>query len=207
MKLLIVDDHLVVREGLRRLLSSSIEATLFEAGSAEAAERVFRLEKPEVVVLDLNLPGAGGLDLLKRFIAMVPHTRVLIFSMHANPAYVLRAMQAGALGYVTKSASADELLEGVRQVIAGSRYLQQDLVTELAASNLWTQGPKQTLSVRELDILRLLAQGDLLAEIAAQIGVSYKTIANTCTGIKDKLGLGHTGDLIRTAMEMHSRLG
>ena len=116
-------------------------------------------------------------------------------------------MQAGALGYVTKSASADELLEGVRQVIAGSRYLQQDLVTELAASNLWTQGPKQTLSVRELDILRLLAQGNSLAEIAAQIGVSYKTIANTCTGIKDKLGLGHTGDLIRTAMEMHSRLG
>jgi two-component system invasion response regulator UvrY len=207
MKLLIVDDHTVVREGLRRLLSNSIEAEIFDAGSSEAAQAVFLAEKPEAIILDLNLPGPGGLDLLKRVLAEAPQTRVLIFSMHANPTYVLRAMQAGALGYVTKSASADELLAAVRSVMNGTRYLQRDLVADLAASPVWTQGPKQTLSSRELDIMRLLAQGLALTQIAAQLGVSYKTIANTCTVIKDKLAVRHTSDLIRVALEMHSRLG
>ena len=207
MKLLIIDDHLVVREGLRRLLSCSIDAEIFDAGSSEAAQALFKAEKPDAVILDLNLPGAGGLDLLKRFLADAPRTRVLIFSMHANPSYVLRAMQAGALGYVTKSASAEELVEAIGHVMEGSRYLQRDLVTEMAASPVWSQGPKQALSARELDILRLLAKGHSLSQIAVEIGVSYKTIANTCTGIKDKLAVGHTSDLIRVAIEMHSQPG
>jgi len=96
------------------------------------------------------------------------------------------------------------LLETNRQVMAGSRYLQRDLVTELAGSAIWTKGPKQALSNRELDIMRLFAQGQTLSEIAAQLGVSYKTIANSCTGIKDKLHVERTGDLIRLAIEMHA---
>jgi DNA-binding NarL/FixJ family response regulator len=204
MKILLVDDHAVVREGLRRLLANSIEAEIIDAQSSQAALAALRAEQPDVVVLDLNLPGGGGLDLLRRLLAEAPGLRVLIFSMHSAAAYVMRAMQAGAAGYVTKSASADELMEAISKVAAGARYLQRDLVTDLAGSEVWSKGPKQPLSARELDILRLLAQGKTLSEIAADLGASYKTIANSCTGIKEKLMAESTGDLIRIAVEMHA---
>jgi DNA-binding NarL/FixJ family response regulator len=203
MKILLVDDHAVVREGLRRLLANSIEAEIIDAQTSQAALAALRAEQPDVVVLDLNLPGGGGLDLLRRLLAEAPGLRVLIFSMH-SAAYVMRAMQAGAAGYVTKSASADELMEAISKVAAGARYLQRDLVTDLAGSEVWSKGPKQPLSARELDILRLLAQGKTLSEIAADLGASYKTIANSCTGIKEKLMAESTGDLIRIAVEMHA---
>jgi DNA-binding NarL/FixJ family response regulator len=203
-KILVVDDHTVVREGVRRLLATAIDADIYEASSSEMAQAVFRAEKPDLVLLDLNLPGGSGLDLLRRILVEEPRTRVLIFSMHSSPAYVMRAMQAGAVGYITKSASADELVEAIQKVAAGGRYLQRDLVTDLAGSEIWTKGPKQPLSARELDILRLLAQGNTLSEIAARLGASYKTIANSCTGIKEKLMVERTGDLIRIAIEMHA---
>lgn len=204
MKILLVDDHIVVREGVRRLLANAIDARIIDAVSAETAEAAIRAEKPDIVVLDLNLPGGGGLDLLRRLLAEDATLRVLIFSMHGSPTYVMRAMQAGAFGYVTKAASADELVEAIRKVAAGGRYLQRDLVTDLAGSELWSKGKKQPLTARELDILRLLAQGNTLSEIAAQLGASYKTIANTCTLIKEKLMVERTGDLIRIAIEMHA---
>ena len=96
---------------------------------------------------------------------------MLIFSMHTSTTYVMRAMEAGAYGYVSKAASADELVEAIRKVIGGSRYLQRDLVTELTGSAMWAKGPRQPLSSRELNILRLLAEGNTLSEIAKQIGV------------------------------------
>jgi DNA-binding NarL/FixJ family response regulator len=201
MKILLVDDHTVVREGMRRLLALAMDAEIFDASSSEAAQAVCRAERPDVVVLDLNLPGGSGLDLLRRILCEAPRTRVLIFSMHSSPAYV---MQAGASGYVAKSASADELVEAVQKVAAGGRYLQRDLATDLAGSAVWSKGPKQPLSARELDILRLLAEGNTLSEIAAKLGASYKTIANSCTGIKEKLMVERTGELIRVAIEMHA---
>jgi DNA-binding NarL/FixJ family response regulator len=204
MKIVLVDDHIVVREGVRRLLANTIDAEIFDAHSSDTALTVCHAEKPDLVVLDLNLPGGSGLDLLRRLLMLEPRPRVLIFSMHGSPAYVMRAMQTGASGYVTKSANADELVQAIRKVIAGGRYVQRDLMTELAGSEVWTKGPRQPLSARELDILRLLAQGDTLSEIAAQLGASYKTIANSCTGIKEKLMVERTGDLIRLAIEMHA---
>jgi DNA-binding NarL/FixJ family response regulator len=204
MKILLVDDHSVVREGVRRLLASMDDMEIFDAPSSETAQSLCRVEKPDLVVLDLNLPGGSGLDLLRRILLQEPRPRVLIFSMHSSPAYVMRAMQAGASGYVTKSASASELVEAIQKVAAGGRYLERHLVSELAASDIWTKGPKQPLSARELDILRLLAQGNTLSEIAAQLGASYKTIANTCTALKQKLMVERTGDLIRLAIDMHA---
>jgi len=204
MKILLVDDHTVVREGMRRLLALAMDAEIFDAQCSESAQAVCRAERPDVVVLDLNLPGGSGLDLLRRILCEAPRTRVLIFSMHSSPAYVMRAMQAGACGYVAKSASANELVEAVQKVAAGGRYLQRDLVTDLAGSAVWSKGPKQPLSARELDILRLLAEGNTLSEIAAKLGASYKTIANSCTGIKEKLMVERTGELIRVAIEMHA---
>jgi DNA-binding NarL/FixJ family response regulator len=204
MKILLVDDHSVVREGVRRLLATSIEADILDAGSGKSAQAIFAAEKPDVVVLDLNLPGGGGLDLLRRFLNEQPQVRILIFSMHSSAPYVMRAMQAGAYGYITKSASASELLEAIQKVAAGSHYLQGDLVTNLAGSDIWTKGQRPALSAKELDILRLLAQGKTLSEIATELGSPYKTIANSCTGIKNKLMVERTGDLIRIAIEMHS---
>jgi len=205
MKILLVDDHTVVREGVRRLLVSSVDAILFDADSSKSAQAIFAAEKPDVVVLDLNLPGGGGgLDLLRRFLTDRPDVRVLIFSMHSSATYVMRAMQAGAYGYITKSASAAELVEAIQKVASGLHYLQRDLVTDLAGSDIWTKGQKPALSTKELDILRLLAQGKTLSDIARDLGAPYKTIANACTGIKNKLMVERTGELIRIAIEMHS---
>jgi two-component system invasion response regulator UvrY len=204
LKILLVDDHAVVREGVRRLLANTIDAEIIDAESSEAAQHALRTHNPTLVVLDLNLPGGGGLDLLRRLLAEAPRLRVLIFSMHSSPAYIMRAMQGGAAGYVTKSASADELVEAVRKVAEGGRYLQRDLITDLASSDVWSRGAKQPLSTKELDILRLLAQGKTLSEIAAELGSSYKTIANTCTSLKDKLLAESSSDLRRIAVEMHA---
>jgi two-component system invasion response regulator UvrY len=204
MKILVVDDHSVVREGVRRLLGVFVEAAVLEAGTGKEALTLFRTERPDVVVLDLNLPGAGGLDLLKRLLIEDPRARVLIFSMHTTPVYIARALQAGAKGYVSKGASADELVEAIRKVLAGERYVERDLAAELALHTLGPSEPNKALSARELDIMRLLAQGKDLSSIADQLGISYKTVANTCTGIKQKLMVERSSDLIRIAVELHA---
>ncbi len=204
MKLLLVDDHAVVREGVRRLLSVSLEATLLEAQTGREALTVFRAEKPEVVILDLNLPGSGGLDLLRRLLIEDPKTKVLIFSMHTTPLYVARALQAGAKGYISKSAGAEELVEAIRTVMAGGKYVERELAADLAVNVLGSDDSGKPLSPRELDIMRLLAKGKGLSDIADALGISYKTVANTCTSIKHKLLVDRTSDLIRLAVEMHA---
>ena len=204
MKLLLVDDHTVVREGVRRLLSVSVDVTVIEATTGREALTVFRQEKPEVVILDLNLPGSGGLDLLRRLLIEDPKTRVLIFSMHTTPLYVARALQAGAKGYISKGAGADELVDAIKQVMAGGRYVERDLAAALAVNVLGSGDTGKALSARELDIMRLLAKGKGLSDIADALGISYKTVANTCTAIKHKLLVERTSDLIRVAVEMHA---
>ena len=204
MKLLLVDDHAVVREGVRRLLSISVEATILEAQTGREALAVFRAEKPEVVILDLNLPGSGGLDLLRRILIDDPKTKVLIFSMHTTPLYVARALQAGAKGYISKGAAAEELVEAIRVVMGGGKYVERELAADLAVNVLGSGESGKPLSPRELDIMRLLAQGKGLSDIADALGISYKTVANTCTGMKHKLLVDRTSDLIRLAVEMHA---
>ncbi len=204
MKLLLVDDHAVVREGVRRLLSISVQATVLEAKTGREALTVFRAEKPEVVILDLNLPGSGGLDLLRRLLIEDAKVKVLIFSMHTTPLYVARALQAGAKGYVSKGAGAEELVEAIQQIMAGGKYVEKDLAADLAVSLLGSDDSGKPLSARELDIMRLLAKGKGLSDIADALGISYKTVANTCTGIKHKLLVERTSDLIRVAVEMHA---
>lgn len=204
MKLLLVDDHTVVREGVRRLLSLSIEATVLEAKTGREALTVFRAERPEVVILDLNLPGSGGLDLLRRLLIEDSKTRVLIFSMHTTPLYVARALQAGAKGYISKGAGADELVDAIKTIMGGGRYVEKELAADLAVNVLGSDESGKALSARELDIMRLLAKGKGLSDIADALGISYKTVANTCTAIKHKLLVERTSDLIRVAVEMHA---
>lgn len=195
MKLLLVDDHPIVRAGVRRLLAVVPDIEVVEAADGRAALTAFRQNRPDIVVLDLNLPGVGGIELLRRFV--LEEARVLIFSMHAEPLYVTNAMHAGAMGYVSKTAPPDEILEAVTKVAAGGRYIEREIAQELAISGQ----PQSQLTPRDIEILRLLAKGERLGEIASTIGVSYKTVANTVSLIKTKLGAGSTAELVRIAIE------
>jgi len=202
MKILLVDDHIVVREGVRRLLSAIDGAELLEASTGTEALELCRSERPELVLLDLNLTGIGGLELLRRLIEEDEKLRVVVFSMHAEPIYAARALRLGARGYVSKSAGADELITAVKRVADGGRYVERDIAGELAFTQLSTDDPLQRLTMREIEILRLLGEGNSLTEIAKSIGVAYKTVANTCSIIKSKLGVERTADLIRVSMEL-----
>jgi DNA-binding NarL/FixJ family response regulator len=203
MKLLIVDDHAVVREGLRRLLPAFLDVSIVEASGGQEAVTLFRTERPDLVLLDINLPGLGGLDLLRRLLLIEPKARVLMLSMHVKPVYVARALEAGAQGYVSKGAKADELVEAVRTVAGGGRYIEHEVASELALSFISTGDVTRDLSARELDIMRLLAQGRNLTGISQDLGISYKTVANICTAIKQKMMVENTSELIKLAVEMH----
>lgn len=199
MTILLVDDHALVRAGLKRLLATLPFGEILEAANGRDALGLLRTEKPDLVILDLNLPGLGGLELLRRMI-QAGAGAILVLTMHAEPLYAKRALDAGAAGYVTKNASPDELLTAVRRVTAGGRYVEAELAQALAAPGAGGQ-TLDNLTARELEIMRLLAKGASLAEIAAAVGVGYKTVANNCVQIKSKLGVSRTADLVRLAIE------
>lgn len=202
MKALIVDDHAIVRSGLKRLLATLADTQILEAANGRDALVLYRDEQPDLVLLDINLPGIGGLELLRRFLQIDKAARVLMFSMHAEAVYVGRALQAGALGYVSKNAAPDEVLSAVQKVAKGSRYIENEIAQELALQTVPGADLLKQLTERDLEILRLLGEGLSLAEIAEALGVSYKTIANTSSQIKGKLGVTRTADLIRLSIEM-----
>lgn len=205
MKILIVDDHAVVREGVRRLLGSIPGASICEASSAQEALTVYRRESPSVVVLDINLNGSSGLELLQRLKAEEKSARIVMFTMHSEPAYAMRAIRAGASGFVSKSASADELVTAVMRVSEGERYIDRELASELVFSPASADDPMKTLTNREIELLRLLGEGKSLAQIASTFGIAYKTVANSCSRLKEKLGLERTADLIRVSIENRNK--
>jgi DNA-binding NarL/FixJ family response regulator len=185
-----------------RLLSSLPGVEFDEAGSSHEALNAIRARVPDVVVLDINLNTGSGLELLRRIHLANSAIRIVMFSMHAEPIYAARAIKAGASGYVCKSAAADELATAVRRVVAGERYIDQDIAGDLAFSPLKSlDDPLESLTNREIEILRLLGDGQSLSGIAETLGIAYKTVANTCTRLKEKLGLERTADLIRVSIE------
>lgn len=201
MKVLLVDDHPIVRAGLLRLLAAEPGAVVCEAADGRAALTLYREQPPDIVVLDLNLPGIGGLELISRLKAADPRARVLVLSMHDDPIHVTRALQAGAAGYVAKHASPDEILAAIRRVAAGLTYVEHAIAEDLAFASIRPmRHPLQDLSARDLEILRLLADGSGLPQIADIVGISYKTAANACSRLKAKLGAASTADLIRIAI-------
>jgi two-component system, NarL family, invasion response regulator UvrY len=202
MKVLVVDDHPIVRAGLRRLLAAEPHTEVCEAGSGREAVAVFREQRPSLVILDLSLPGIGGLEIITRLKTANPAARILVLSMYDDPVHVTRALQAGAAGYVSKNAPPDEMVEAIRRVAGGQTYIEREIAEELVFSHIRTQQHVlKDLSVRDLEVLRLLARGCTLSQIAEEIGVSYKTAANTCTQIKAKLAAATTADLIRFAIQ------
>jgi DNA-binding NarL/FixJ family response regulator len=202
MKILIVDDHPIVRAGLRRLLAAESETEVREAASGKEGLSAFRDQRPDVVILDLGLPGISGLEVISRLKAADPAARVLVLSMHDDHVHVTRALQAGAVGYLSKNAPPGELLEAIRRVAGGLTYIEHDIAEALVFSNLQNRSdPVGELSARDLEILHLLAQGRSLTQIADAIGISYKTAANNCSQLKSKLGAPSTADLIRIAIQ------
>jgi DNA-binding NarL/FixJ family response regulator len=200
MKILLVDDHAIVRTGVRKLLSMVADVEVFEAKTGRESLALAKAHALDMIVLDLNLPELGGLELLARLRQLAP-TPILILSMHAEPLYVRRALEAGAQGYVSKNAAPEELLTAIRQVSGGGRYIEQEIAQALILQVETPVASVAQLAPRELEILRLLAAGRSLGEIADALGLGYKTIANNCTIIKSKLGVTKTSDLLRVAME------
>lgn len=199
-RVLITDDHAVVREGVRRLLAELPDLDIHEASSGEAAQEQVRTSSFQLMILDLNLPGLGGLELLRRLVRLAPQTPILVFSLHTEAIYAVRAMEAGARGFVSKNASAEELLAAVQTILAGGTAIEKDVASEIAGHAMGENAYLRALTQRDLEILRLLAGGNSLAEIADALGIAYKTVANTLSIIKEKLGVSSTADLIRIAM-------
>jgi two-component system invasion response regulator UvrY len=206
MKVLLVDDHAIVRDGLKRLLADLDLGAILEAATGRAALDLARAERPELVILDLNLPDLGGLELLGRLLRDNAEVRVLVLTMHAEPLYASRALQAGAKGYVSKAAAPAEITAAVRAVAKGEGFVEAKVAQAIALGG-GARAPLDKLSLRDLETLRLLAEGKSLSEIAAALGVAYKTAANGCTQLKEKLGVSRTGELIRMAVEICAPAG
>lgn len=201
-RVLLVDDHAVVREGYRRLLET-VEgiAVVAEAADAQQAYQEFMAHRPDVVVLDISLPGASGFDLLRRLLARDPAARTLVFSMHEDPVFVSRAFDGGALGYLNKASAPELMIEAVCAIAAGQRYLPAPLAQALEAHRaLAGRSQLETLTEREFEILRLMGEGMSASEIADLLHVSAKTVANYQTGIRHKLGAESIRDLMRIAV-------
>lgn len=200
MRILIVDDHCVVRQGLRRLLAPDEEHSIVEAADGHEALRLVEEAAPHVIILDLNLPGLGGLELLRRLVK-AGRGRILVLTMSGDTHLARRAMAEGAFGFLSKNVAPEELVTAVQRVGRGARYVEAEIAQALALNEAVGDGaPLDALSARELEILRLLADGANLHGIATELGLTYKTIANTCAQMKSKLGLSRTADLIRLAL-------
>ena len=199
-RILVVDDHAIVRSGVRRLLADLPALELREAASGEEALEQVRDGAFDLVILDLNLPGLGGLELLRRILKSAPKLSVLVFSLHTEAIYANRAMEAGARGFVSKSAAPEEFLAAVETILAGGTVIERDIAGEIAAQEIGENAYLRPLTQRDLEILRLLAAGNSLTQIGEALGIAYKTVANTLSRIKEKLGVTHTADLIRIAI-------
>ncbi|MDF2181222.1 response regulator transcription factor [Neptuniibacter sp. CAU 1671] len=202
-RILLVDDHAIVREGYRALLNRQPNLDLVaEAGSGEQAYALYREHQPDLVVLDLSLPGKGGLATLIQIRQFDPKARVLIFSMHQNPAMATKAIEAGARGYVTKSSEPSVLIKAVTEVMQGKIALSDDMSHALALERLGGEkGLLADLTTREFEILRMLVEGKSKTEIADTLHISAKTVANCHYIIKRKLNVQSDIELLRVAMQ------
>lgn len=199
-RLLVVDDHAIVRSGIRRLLGEREDIEVIEAASGEEAMSITAGNAVDLIVLDLNLPGLGGLELLRRLARTTPKIPILVFSQHAEAIYASKALEAGARGFVSKNALPEEFLEAIDSVLAGAITIERSVQRDMAMRELAEDAYLKPLTERDIEILRLLAAGNSLSEIAAKLGIAYKTVANTLSRIKEKLGVGQTSELIRIAV-------
>jgi len=201
LRVLIVDDHPIVISGCRALLETDPGVEVSEAEDGAAGFAAFFASKPDVALIDINLPGLSGLELMRRILEREPAARIVIFSMNDNPVIAARAIEAGAKGYIAKNDDPALFAEAVKAVAGGGLYLHPEMARQVAFLRAGANADGiSTLSPREVEILRLLAAGRTMAQIADLLDVSYKTIANNCTQLKQKLGARSAVDLMRIAL-------
>jgi DNA-binding NarL/FixJ family response regulator len=201
-KIMLVDDHSVVREGYRALLQkqSRLEVVA-EAGDGAEAYRLYKQAAPDLVIMDLTMPGFGGIEAIKRIRQWDRNARILVFTMHQNAAYAVQAIKAGARGYITKSSPPEALIAGVFDVLKGRLALSADIDHELAQSRIANRpSALDVLTAREFEVLRMVLAEQTAEEIAETLHVSPKTVANTRYLIKSKLGVGSDIELARLAL-------
>ncbi|MGE0684906.1 MAG: response regulator [Candidatus Binatia bacterium] len=201
---LLADDHAIVRQGLRRLLEDCRDiAIIGEASNGQEALRLIRQSQPDVVVMDLSMPGLDGIETTKQIVGEGLKTRVVILTMHATEEYAARLLQAGAHGFVGKDAFGEEVIEAIRKVANGDCYIPPTLSQNLPKRYARIQGdasPLQTLSDRELQVLKHLAEGKASRAIAEELHLSVKTIETYRARLSTKLELKTTADLVRFAL-------
>jgi two-component system, NarL family, invasion response regulator UvrY len=201
-KVMLVDDHAVVRAGYQMLLKNTPEITVIaEAGSGEEAYQLYSTHNPDVVVMDLSLPGIGGIEATKRIYARDNKAKILVFSMHEEVIFVEQALQAGASGYITKSTDPQLLVEAIMMLSRGEKYIDAELAQRLAyEKSRGHDSLLSDLSTREFEIFCMLAEGSNTSEIAKCLSLSYKTVANYSTQIKNKLDVTTVADIARLAI-------
>ena len=201
--IVLVDDHAVVRAGVRRLLE---QETLFEViGEAESGEKAYKIFgelKPDVMVMDLSMPGMGGLESIRRILMRHERARILVLSMHEDLSFANQALKLGAKGYLIKNTMGDDLVKSIQMVARGEIFLSDEIAKKMAMqSTSGTEDPIDELSAREFEIFRLLAEGLEIDAIAATLHISSKTVSNYQTMIKQKLNINTAVELIRYAIK------
>ena len=195
-RVLLADDHKIVRDGLKRILSGSMEVAA-EAANGDEALAMVRANDYDVAVIDMSMPGLSGMDLIKRLRIEKPRLRILVLSMHGEKQYAARALKAGAAGYLNKDSAAEQLVGAIRKIAAGGVHISETA----AASLLGEKAPHEALSDREFEVLRFLVEGLGPTEIGEKLHLSVKTVSTHKTRILDKLRLGSTAELVRYALE------
>ncbi|MET4241320.1 response regulator transcription factor [Bradyrhizobium sp. RT10b] len=202
MRILIVDDHPIVVTGCRALFTSDPSVEILEASDAKDGHRAYVQKHPDVTVVDVGLPDLTGFELSRRIRKEDPAAKIVMLSVSEDPAFVVRAVEMGIQGYVSKSDDPRLLAKAIRKVAAGERYVSPHLAEATFAGAVIKANPLTQMSSRELEILRLLGRGDRISEVASEVGLSYKTVANTTSMLKSKLGAKNHSDLVRIAVEI-----
>ncbi|QDC46262.1 response regulator transcription factor [Candidatus Methylopumilus universalis] len=202
--IVLVDDHAVVRAGVRRLLEQEpLFEVIGEAESGEKAYQIFGELKPDVMVMDLSMPGMGGLESIRRILMRYEKAKILVLSMHEDLSFANQALKLGAKGYLTKNTLADDLVKSIETVTQGDVFLSDEIAKKMAMQSIsGNQDPVYELSAREFEIFRLLAEGFDIEAIASTLNISSKTVSNYQTMIKQKLNINTPIELIRYAIKV-----
>ena len=202
--IVLVDDHAVVRAGVRRLLEQEpLFEVIGEAESGEKAYQIFGELKPDVMVMDLSMPGMGGLESIRRILMRYEKAKILVLSMHEDLSFANQALKLGAKGYLTKNTLADDLVKSIETVSQGDVFLSDEIAKKMAMQSIsGNQDPVHELSAREFEIFRLLAEGFDIDAIASTLNISSKTVSNYQTMIKQKLNINTPIELIRYAIKV-----
>lgn len=203
-KVVVIDDHAVVREGLKRIISENPGMTVSgEAGDGFEALNVIRKESCDVVLLDISMPNKNGLDILKQLHVELPRLPVLVLSMHSEEQYAVRVLRAGAAGYLTKESAPAKLVEAIRKVVRGGRYVSPTLAEKLVFNlDLPTDRPlHEILSDREYQVMCMIASGKTVSEIASELNLSVKTISTYRVRVLDKLKMKNNSEMTRYAIK------